>query len=408
MIKRKLFNQLIKDLKSEYFIIITGARQTGKTTLLKQLQKYLAEKNQAVYFINLEDPDYLTLLDEHPKNLLSFFPLPKNKKAIFLIDEIQYLQKPTTFLKYIYDEYRDRVKLFVSGSSAFYLDAKFKDSLAGRKKIYILNTLSLEEFLLFKGKDDLAKLVAKIPYHNLNLASFPLALKRELMQETNFYMTYGGYPRVTLAESEEEKQEILLDLVNSFVKKDILESGIKNEQKVLNLLKIMASQCGGLVNINNLSNLLRVSHTAVENYFYALRKSFLLYFIHPFSQNVRNEIKKMPKAYFADLGLRNMLLKDFRPLPLKQDRGEIYENFIFRQFLDRLPVDDIKFWRHQQGAEVDFILHESLACEVKYSMELINLPKYRRFRELYPQIPLKFIFHEGTKPESQPDDYWQF
>ncbi len=149
MVRRNLFEYLVADLNTRSFIIITGARQVGKTTLLKQFLNDLQEQKHSVYYVNLEDPDFLDSLNEHPKNIFSLFTIDKKQKNIFLIDEIQYLNNPTNFLKYLYDEYADFVKLYVTGSSAFYLDAKFKDSLAGRKKIYILNTLSLDEFLLF-------------------------------------------------------------------------------------------------------------------------------------------------------------------------------------------------------------------------------------------------------------------
>ncbi len=218
-------------------------------------------------------------------------------------------------------------------------------------------------------------------------------------------MTYGGYPRVVLAQTEEEKEEVLRDLIHSYIKKDILESGIKNDRNVLNLLRILASQCGNLLNINSLAKILRLSHTAVENYLFTLRKSFILSVVHPLTKNVRNEIKKMPKVYFNDIGLRNALLKDFRPLDLKQDKGQVFENFIFRQFSDRLPEEEIKFWRNQQGYEVDFILKEKLACEVKYSAELVNPKKYHIFKKLYPQITLKYIYHEGIVPDKD-NDYW--
>ncbi len=406
MIKRKLFDQLVHDLASNLFIVITGARQVGKTTLLRQFLEYLREKNSQAFYISLEDPDFLNLLDNHPKNIFSLYPVPKKGKAIFLIDEIQYLKNPTNFLKYLYDEFSERLQLFVTGSSAFYLDTRFKDSLAGRKKVYTMNTLHLSEYLQFKNEEKLAQLVKSVTYDHLSMDKIPAAYGRELEQHINMYMTYGGYPAVALAETEEDKQEILRELVHSYIKKDVLESGIKNDQNVFNLLKILASQCGGLLNINSLAKVLRVSNTAIENYLYILRKSFILYFIQPFSKNIRSEIKKMPKVYFADLGLRNVLLKDFRPLDLKQDKGQVYENFIFRQFLDRLPNEEIKFWRNQQGSEVDFIIQDAFACEVKYNLDMVNPKKYNLFKKGYPEVPLKFIFHEKRTPQKSNKDYW--
>jgi len=260
---------------------------------------------------------------------------------------------------------------------------------------------------LFNGENELAEQVSRLTYQRLDIKMLPLTYQRNLLQYANAYMTYGGYPRVVLAESHLEKEEILSELIRSYIKKDILESGIKNSQNVLNLLKILATQCGSLLNINSLSKLLRISNTAVENYLFTLRKSFILSTIRPLTRNIRNEIKKMPKVYFNDLGLRNVLLKDFRPLELKQDKGQVFENFVFRLLLDRLSEDEIKFWRNQQGNEVDFILKEMLACEVKYTIDHINEKKYQNFKKRYPQMPLHFIYHEGhTVLET--DNYWQF
>ncbi len=408
MKKRNLFYELIKDIPSNRFIIITGARQVGKTTLLKQLLQYLKDRSDQVFYINLEDPDFLQRLNEHPKNIFSLFSMPSKGKVFFLIDEIQYLDQPSRFLKYLYDEYSDKIKLFVTGSSAFYLDAKFTDSLAGRKKIYTLNTLSLDEYLTFTGNEPLAEILRKIPYEHLTVSKLPVAYKRVLEESINKYIIFGGYPRVVVAEKDDEKIEILQDLIHSYVKKDILDAGIRNDLNVINLLRILASQCGSLLNINSLAKVMRLSHTSINNYLFVMRKSFILNTIQPFSRNIRNEIKKMPKVYFADLGLRNVLLKDFRPLSLRQDRGMVYENFIFRQFADRLSIDDIKFWRNPQGDEIDFILKNTLAIEVKYNAELIKTNKYKTFLNRYSDIPLKFIYHEGSPYDAVSDNYLKF
>ena len=141
--------------------IITGARQVGKTTILKQIENYLIEKGFPAFYINLEDPDYLHLLNDHPRNIFNLFSLPEDRKIYFLVDEVQYLNNPSNFLKYLYDEFSKRIKLIVSGS-AFYMDTKFKDSLAGRKKVFILYTLSFDEFLKFNNKPEMAGLISEI------------------------------------------------------------------------------------------------------------------------------------------------------------------------------------------------------------------------------------------------------
>ncbi len=395
MLKRNLYYKCIDHIEKKEITIITGARQVGKTTILKQIETYLKGKNLPSFFINLEDPEYLQLLNEHPKNIFRLFVLPKNKRAYFLIDEIQYLDNPTNLLKYLYDEFSDRIKLIVSGSSAFYIDKKFKDSLAGRKKIFTLYTLSLDEYLRFNNRADLAELAAKIPYQNLSVENIPVTEQREISLHIEQYQIYGGYPKIVLTENDNEKKELLNELLYSYIKKDITESGIKNQQKAMELLKILSEQIGCLLNTNTLSNLLKLSITAVENYLFTLKKSFHIVTISPYFNNLRKEIKKMPKIYFLDLGLRNALLRNFNSPYYRQDMGSIYENFIFRQFLDRLPLDEIHFWRTQQQNEVDFILNGKYAYEVKYNLSNFIPSKYKTFLSLYENIIFNVVYKIG-------------
>ena len=395
MLKRNLYYKCLDHIEKKEITIITGARQVGKTTILKQIETYLKGKSLPSFFINLEDPEYLQLLNEHPKNIFRLFSLPKNKRVYFLIDEIQYLDNPTNLLKYLYDEFSDRIKLIVSGSSAFYIDKKFKDSLAGRKKIFTLYTLALDEYLRFNNRADLAELAAKIPYHNLSVENIPVTEQREISLHIEQYQIYGGYPKIVLTENDNEKKELLNELLYSYIKKDITESGIKNQQKAMELLKILSEQTGCLLNTNTLSNLLKLSITAVENYLFTLKKSFHIVTISPYFNNLRKEIKKMPKIYFLDLGLRNALLRNFKSPYYRQDMGSIYENFIFRQFLDRLPLDEIHFWRTQQQNEVDFILNGKYAYEVKYNLSNFIPSKYKTFLSLYENIIFNVVYKIG-------------
>jgi len=149
----------LKYLDIEDILIFVGSRQAGKTTILKQIQTELKTTDKTSFFLNLEDPEYLDLLNKHPRNLLKIFSFDfsSNKKTFVFIDEIQYLKNPSNFLKFIFDEYKENIKLIVSGSSAFYIDKRFKDSLAGRKKIFNVYTLSFKEFLRFKKENILSQ-----------------------------------------------------------------------------------------------------------------------------------------------------------------------------------------------------------------------------------------------------------
>lgn len=245
--ERSISDSLRANFDNDYILVIIGARQTGKTTLLRTLFRELEETKKRCFYINLERLDLVSLLDNSPENLFKIIPdVHKETKSIIFIDEIQYLKNPTNFLKYFYDDYRDSIKLVISGSSAFYIDQKFRDSLAGRKRIYNLHTLSFREFLLFRQNEALLEyLPERFDEGNFDLLmDMPELYKNDLMKMFSEYSCYGGYPRVVLAESTEEKKMILEDLVSSNAKKDILESKLRYPERYFDLLKILASQTG--------------------------------------------------------------------------------------------------------------------------------------------------------------------
>ena len=162
-IKRKLENRLVENLERDEIIVLVGARQTGKTTLLKKLKQSADEKKEANFFINLENKRYLSLLNEAPENLFQLIGKFPDRKVFVFIDEIQYLKDPSNFLKYMYDEYAGKIKLVVSGSSAFYIDQEFKDSLAGRKRLFTLKVLDYKEFLKFSGYGEMVDYFPEVP-----------------------------------------------------------------------------------------------------------------------------------------------------------------------------------------------------------------------------------------------------
>lgn len=370
-------------LKSDEILLFIGPRQAGKTTILKQLQSYLQENNEKAYFLNLEDPDYLDLLNKSPKNLFKIFTIDLSKRVFILIDEIQYLKNPSNFLKYFYDEYEGKIKILVSGSSAFYLDKKFKDSLAGRKKIFYVRTLSFEEFLRFKNENVLAQIIAEKKESSLQE-------KEKISFYFREYLIYGGYPRVVLAPME-EKADILREIAYSYIKKDIFEANVRQDEIFYKLLKILASQIGNLVNASELVLTLGVSKTTIDNYLYVMRKSFHLHLISPFYKNIRKELTKMPKVYFADFGLRNFFTDNFKSFEVREDKGVLLENAVFRQLLERYDEDNIKFWRTIQKNEIDFVVAAKMAFEVKINPEQFKKSNYQMFLENYPMIDFSIV-----------------
>ncbi|MEW5694023.1 MAG: ATP-binding protein [Candidatus Hydrogenedentota bacterium] len=385
---RDITLKLKKYLDKDEILLIIGARQVGKTTVLYQLKEILENKKKVCYFLNLEDRDYLSLINDSPKNIFKIFPIDfKNRNYIF-IDEIQYLNDPSNFLKYIYDEYKDRIRIIASGSSAFYLDTRFTDSLAGRKRIFNLYTLSFQEFLRFKNEEVLSRKLFENP---------ALVEREKIIIYYQEYLRFGGYPRVVLADGDEEKIEVLRDIAYSYIKKDIYDSNIRQDEIFYKLFKILSNQIGGLVNNSELASTLSVSRTAIDNYLYVMRKSFHICNVLPFYRNIRKELTRMPKIYFMDLGLRNFFKGNFDLYHNRDDKGMILENALFRQLIEKYEPDQIKFWRTIQKKEIDFIIDELYAYESKTQIRNIKLRDYRLFLETYPDIKFQFVSFENKQ-----------
>jgi hypothetical protein len=291
----------------------------------------------------------------------------------------------------LYDTYEDKVKVIATGSSAFYINKDFKDSLAGRKKIFELYSLNFEEFLHFKQRDELIDDLVLMRKSHKNQ---PLN-KHLLYNLFNEYLNYGGYPAVVLQKNEEDKKELLQELINSYMRKDVLESNLKDELKFFQLTQLLASQTGSLVNTNSLGLALKLSSGAIDNYLYLLQKCFHIHLLKPKHSNVLKEITKMPKVYFNDLGLRNILIKQFGHIDNRTDKGEVIENYAYTRLREIYQQNDIHFWRTADGNEVDFIVDKTLnsgtAYELKYNDVNYKPSKYKKFMSAYNTYPIKVV-----------------
>lgn len=293
----------------------------------------------------------------------------------------------------MYDEYAAKVKIIATGSSAFYIDKRFTDSLAGRKRLFNLYTCSFEECLEFTEKtmllEELENIRSRPDYKSTQI---------ELLKiEWEKYMLYGGYPAIVTEPDVQEKIFRLREIRDPFIKRDILESGVQNEAAFYKLFQLLASQTGNLINVNELSSSLQIKNETVDNYLTILRKCFHIFLIKPYFSNLRKELTKMQKVYMLDTGMKNCLINNFQAISQRLDKGALWENTAFRILAELYEPDEIKYWRTTAGNEVDFIITQNanaVAVEAKFSQSLVKPEKYKLFASNYPQIKLNFLWME--------------
>jgi predicted AAA+ superfamily ATPase len=328
MYLRTLENTISKRIGSGKAIIVVGARQVGKTTLIKKILE-----NKSYLFLDGDDPTIRILLtNPNTEELRSLI----GKNTIVFLDEAQRIKNIGITLKIITDQFKS-VQLFVSGSSSFDLGNRLNEPLTGRKWEFELLPVSWEEYEQHEGY-----------------------LKSEQKLENR--LLYGFYPEV-LNHPGEEKQ-FLKQLVNSYLYRDILAfSDIRKPEVIENLLQALALQIGNEVNYNELSQMLEINKITIQKYIDILEKGYVVFKLSSYSKNVRNEIKRGRKIYFYDNGVRNLLIGNFNPLNLRQDKGALWENFLIserkKQNSYNTSFAKMHFWRTQQQQEVDYLEEEA-------------------------------------------------
>ena len=401
--QRHIHSEIKKHLEKTEYAILIGARQTGKTVLIRELFKELKERALRVYYLTFENIEVLKEVNKHPENIFKFTERPANpldndseeKERIYIIiDEVQYADDPSGFLKYMYDTYLENLKIIATGSSAFYIDKKFKDSLAGRKHIFKLNRLNFIEFLEFKDRNDLSEEL----YISRKRVDYISIKKREILQFFDEFLVFGGYPAVVLEPDKEYKKHRLMEIRDSYIKRDVMEADIRNETDFFNLMSVLADQTGNLLNRNELSNTLGIHTNTLNNYIYVLEKCFHIDLINPFHKNVRKEITKMPKVYYQDTGLRNTMLNRFQPVDNRADKGALLENYVYLRLKEMAWPDQIRYWRTSEGHEIDFVITSDLytgeAFDVKFGLFERNKYPYAKFSRVYPDIHLMGINYQ--------------
>lgn len=395
ILKRSIIDEISKYLDTDDIIVLHGARQVGKTSILYYLQDQLNKAGRATHFIDLEDSRYVKILDEGVEDFLKYLKGEgvlfgsSQGKVFVLIDEIQYLGNPSQFLKLIADHHK-AIKLIVSGSSSFAIKTKFKDSLVGRTVNFEIFNLSFQEFLFFKQiffNDD-------IPHTDKKVNELKTLFKE--------YVLYGGYPRIVLTSELEKKEKYLQQIIDTYVKKDIRDlASVKDVEKFNKMLESLASQSGQLLNVEELSNTTKISKQTINKYLFILEHTYIIKLVRPFSRNVRSELFKLPKIFFYDTGLMQMLwLKGLQ----KEVIGNVFETAIFSELVKKYSHEAVFYWRTKDKKEIDFILrvrNELLPIEVKLNFEQFNSQSIQYFNRHYELNDYRVVGLNGERKSEQ-------
>lgn len=370
MFHRNLKDNIISACFKKKVVILLGARQVGKTTLLKEMLKDIPEPS---IWLNADEADILNALSNATTStqLLQLFG---RQNKVVVIDEAQQVPDIGKKLKLVFDTNPD-IQLIATGSSAFELQNNITEPLTGRKITFHLYPLSYKELA-----------------ENTSLIEARRMLERRLI--------YGFYPDVVNHAGDEKS--ILIEIAQSYLYKDVLSlESIRKPGHIEKLLKALAFQVGSEVNFHELAQTIGNIDTAtVEKYLDLLEKAYVVFKLPAFNRNLRNEIKKGKKYYFYDNGIRNVLLGNFAPLDMRIDKGALWENFLVTERLKQNQYNgrfvNSYFWRTTDRAEIDYIEESDgvlNAFELKWKHQKVRFPL--SFLEAYPQHKTTLISRDN-------------
>lgn len=373
MIKRDIEENIRKCLFKGKVVIVYGARQVGKTTLVK---KILAEYGNKGRYFNCEHISVQRALRNiEPEPIRAFFG---NARCIVL-DEAQKISHIGLILKVLVDEYPD-MQIIATGSSSFELADKVSEPLTGRHFTFMLLPLSLHEIATGRGTSEIESKMENL-------------------------LRFGIYPEVFSISSEQEKKDMLDEIVSDYLYKDVLSfERIKKSDMLKNLLELLALQLGQEVSYQELGKQLGINRITVQKYIDILEKSFVLFRLRAFSRNKRKEISKSVKIYFYDLGVRNGIIQNYNPPRLRNDKGAMWENFCI---IERMKMNELRrhrpniyFWRTYTQKEVDYIEEEG---------GKIRGYEFKWNDEKKISVPQNFVDRYATSVEKiDRGNYWKF
>lgn len=350
MYTRGIYRKLLTHLEKKQVTVITGMRRVGKSTAVKYLLEHAGHKNHL--YLDCERVEIRALLNqpdyEGIREALELQGLDFSKPCLIAIDEIQLVSGLPSLIKYLYDTYG--IKFVVTGSSAYYMKNTFSESLAGRKRIFEMLPLSFREFLEFRS--DWKDVFEKQNWRTFNGHWYDQA--KEWYDE---YMRYGGFPEVVLEKKVEDKKELLLDILNSYIELDVkLLADFTAGEELFKLCKLLAARAGNKVDYSKLSSVSGISRHKITEYIQLLEQTYFIYQLSPFTKNIDKEISQQKKMYFADTGLLQVLAEN------QLSSGQIFENAIAAQLK---PLGELQYYQKKSGQKIDFIFQGKMAIEVK-------------------------------------------
>jgi predicted AAA+ superfamily ATPase len=363
MITRIVSQKLQNSLYKNKVVLLLGARQTGKSTLLKKI----ISQNTNGLWLNGDEYDIQELFKNATSVKLK--TIIGNHKLV-VIDEAQRIDNIGLCIKLIHDTYPD-IQLIATGSSAFDLKNKTNEPLTGRKIEFQLFPFSFEE---------------------LSNHESILTEKRNLTKR----LVYGSYPDVI--NNSDEEIDVLKLLSDSYLFKDVLMlDAVKKPEKLVKLLQALAFQIGSEVSYNEIGNLIGLDSKTVENYINLLEKSFVIFKLNSFNKNLRNELKLSKKVYFYDNGIRNAIINNFQFAETRQDIGALFENYLISERMKYNAYHrnyvNTYFWRTKDQQEIDYIEEKDgilYAFEFKWS-ETKKVKFSKTFTNAYPDSSFAII-----------------
>ena len=369
-INRAIKDAFLKKMTPNKVLLLLGARRVGKTSFIEHfINDNIKEPVLELYGEDMSTAEILKQRTvENYKRLMG-------KHKVLIIDEAQKIQDIGQILKLMVDKI-DGIKIIATGSSVFDLANQLGEPLTGRKVTFNLYPLAQMEY---SEEENLVQ-------------------TKSLLEER---LIYGNYPELLKYDSYEEKAAYLNELVNSYLLKDILEhDGIKNSAKLINLLRLLAFQIGKEVSLEELGRQLGMSRSSVERYLDLLSKVFVIYKVSGFSRNLRKEITKTSRWYFYDNGIRNTLIANFNPIALRNDIGELWENYllseriIYQQYSGMIVNN--YFWRTYYQQEIDWIEEREgnlFAYEIKWKDKKVKVPS--AWKDAYPDSEYSVISQDN-------------